>query len=194
MLTLRSCVVGVVAVLLVSGVAGACSGGLERVDGPCPSGQELREERHDATSIKSQGCAGTDSEGNYRRQGHWEFFHPNGEQRGEGSYVDGILVGGETDFTGLPSDGREGLWVVWYTNGQRRFEGRYRDGELEGFSTEWFANGQKRQERSYRDGEVEGLTTQWHENGQKWSEATYLNGTRTSRTEWDESGNQTRAD
>jgi antitoxin component YwqK of YwqJK toxin-antitoxin module len=117
-----------------------------------------------------RGCVGTDSEGNYRRQGRWDFFHPNGEQRGEGSYVDGIPVGGETDFTGLPSDGPEGLWVVWYTNGQRRFEGRCRDGELEGFSTEWFAN------------------------GQKWSEATYLNGTRTSRTEWDESGNQTRAD
>ena len=193
-MTRRIPAVCVALVLLVSGVAGACSGGLERVDGPCPSGQELRNNTVTPSVGVWRGCAGTDSEGNYRRQGRWEFFHPNGEQRGEGSYVDGILVGGETDFTGLPSDGREGLWVVWYTNGQRRFEGGYRDGELEGFSTEWFANGQKRQERSYRAGEVEGLTTQWHENGQKWSEGTYLNGTRTSRTEWDESGNQTRAD
>jgi len=193
-MTRRIPAVCVAFVLLVGTMAGACSGGLERFNSPCPGDQELREERYSPTSIKSQGCVGTDSENNYRRQGHWEFFHPNGEQRGEGSYVDGILVGGETDFTGLPSDGREGLWVVWYTNGQRRFEGRYRDGELEGFSTEWFANGQKRQESSYRDGEVEGLTTQWLPNGQKWSEATYLNGTRTSRTEWDESGNQTRAD
>ena len=47
MLNLRRCV----AVLLMSGVTGACSGGLERSDSPCPSGQELREERYDTTSI-----------------------------------------------------------------------------------------------------------------------------------------------
>ena len=51
MTRLRMSVALVLAVLLVSGAAGACSGGLERFSSPCPSGQELREERHDATSI-----------------------------------------------------------------------------------------------------------------------------------------------
>ena len=130
MVTLRTCV----AVLLVSGVTGACSGGLERSSSPCPSGQDLREERYDATSIKSQGCVGPDSENNYRRQGRWEFFHPNEQKSGEGSYVDGS-PGGETGSTGIPIDGREGLWMLWHDNGQTEQEGSYRDGKLEGLAT-----------------------------------------------------------
>ena len=106
MLTLRRCV----AVLLMSGVTGACGSG-----SPCPRGQDLREERYDATSIKSRGCVGPDSENNYRRQGHWEFFHPNGQKHAEGSYVDGNQ-GGETDFLGILIDGREGAWMFWDRN------------------------------------------------------------------------------
>ena len=154
------------AVLLVSGMVGACAGGFSS---PCPRGQELREERYDATSIQSQGCVGPDSEDNYRRQGHWEFFHPNGQKSGEGSYVDGFQ-GGETGDSGILIDGREGAWMFWYDNGQ------------------------KLSEATFREGEQEGLTTQWHDNGQKHIEATYLNGTRTSLTEWDANGTQTRAE
>ena len=136
MLTLRTCV----AVLLMSGVTGACSGGLERSDSPCPSGQDLREERYDdATSIKSRGCVGTDSERNYRRQGHWEFFHPNGQKSGEGSYVDGFQ-GGETGDTGILLDGREGAWVFWHDNGQKSAEWTIRDGSITSV-TEWDSNG-----------------------------------------------------
>ena len=163
MLSLRRCVVG----LVVSGMAGACSGGLERSSSPCPSGQDLREERHDdATSIKSRGCVGPDSENNYRRQGHWELFHPNGQKHGEGSYVDGNPAG-FVGRTGILIDGREGAWVFWHENGQ------------------------KSGEETYRDGELEGLFTTWHENGQKSRETTYLNGTETSVTEWDANGTQT---
>ena len=101
---------------------GACSGGLERSSSPCPSGQDLREERHDdATSIKSRGCVGPDSENNYRRQGHWEFFHPNGQKEAEGSYVDGNQ-GGAADRTGILIDGREGAWAFWHENGQKSAE------------------------------------------------------------------------
>jgi len=200
MLNLRRGVVGVVAVLLV-GAAGCSSppqtetpavvGGLERSSTPCPSGQELREERHDdATSIKSRGCVGPGSEHNYRRQGHWEFFHPNGQKSGEGSYVDGNPAG-FAGRTGILIDGREGAWVFWYENGQKSGEETYRDGEPEGLTTDWHENGQKSAEWTARDGEREGLFTTWHENGQKSRETTYLNGTETSVTEWDESGTQT---
>ena len=183
MLTLRRCVVGVVAVLLVGGLASAQT----PTSSPCPSGQELREARYDTTSIQSRGCVGPDSEDNYRRQGHWEFFHPNGQKSGEGSYVDGNQ-GGETDLMGL-LDGREGAWMFWYENGQKRWELTYRDGEGEGLATEWHANGQKEAEGTLRDGEQEGLWTWWHENGQKRREGTYRDGTETSVTIWDESGN-----
>ena len=211
MLNLRRGVVGVVAVLLV-GAAGACAGGFSS---PCPSGQELREERHDdATSIKARGCVGTDSEDNYRRQGHREFFHSNGQKEAEGSYVDGFQ-GGETGVTGILIDGREGAWMFWHEdgqksdettyrdgereglltrwheNGQKEAEGTWRDGELEGLDTMWHDNGQKSLEWTFRDGELEGLWTGWHDNGQKSEESTYLNGTRTAVTEWDANGTQT---
>ena len=133
MLTLRRCV----AVLLISGVTGACAGGS---GSPCPSGQELREERHDdATTIKSRGCVGPDSERNYRRQGHWEFFYPNGQKSGEGSYVDGNQ-GGETDDTGILIDGREGVWMFWDENGQKSEESTYLNGTRTSV-TEWDENG-----------------------------------------------------
>jgi hypothetical protein len=171
MMTQRIPAVCVALVLLVSGVASACSGGLERFSNSCPDGQELREERYDSTSISARGCVGTDSENNYRREGRWEYFYPSGQKQAEGSYVDGFQ-GEEGTFSGFVIDGngREGPWVLWYENGQKSGEG------------------------SYRDGKEEGLSTIWWENGQKQSEATYLNGTRTSVTEWDESGNQINAD
>ena len=119
---------------------GACSGGLERSSSPCPRGQGLREERHDdATSIKSRGCVGPDSENNYRRQGHWEFFHPNGQKHAEGSYVDGNQ-GGETDDWGIQRDGREGAWMFWHENGQKSREETYRDGTMTSF-TAWDESG-----------------------------------------------------
>ena len=52
------------------------------------------------------------------------------------------------------------------------------------------ARTQKWSEKTYRDGVLEGLVTFWDDNGQKFEEATYLNGTNTSVTRWDESGNQ----
>ena len=138
MLNLRRCVVGVVAVLLVGGLASAQT----PTSSPCPSGQELREARYDTTSIQSRGCVGPDSEDNYRRQGHWEFFHPNGQKSGEGSYVDGNQ-GGETDLMGILIDGREGAWTVWYANGQKRVEWTLRDGTITSI-TEWDENGTPR--------------------------------------------------
>jgi len=112
-------------VLLVSGAVGACSGGLERFSSPCPGDQELREERYGPTSIKSQGCVGTDSENNYRRQGHWEFFHPNGQKEFESTFRDGQ---------------RESLSTRWYENGQKSSEGTYLNGTRTS-GTEWDENG-----------------------------------------------------
>jgi antitoxin component YwqK of YwqJK toxin-antitoxin module len=76
-------------------------------------------------------CVGPDSENNYQRQGHWEFFHPNGQKQAEGSYVDGFQ-GGQTDIAGILIDGREGAWMLWYENGQKWTESTYLNGELEG--------------------------------------------------------------
>ena len=65
---------------------GACSGGLERSGSPCPSGQDLREERHDdATSIKSRGCVGPDGE----REGLATQWYDNGQKAVEGEFKNG---------------------------------------------------------------------------------------------------------
>ena len=179
---------------------GACSGGLERVSSPCPDGQELREERYDATSIKARGCVGRNSENNYSGEGRWEFFYPSGQKKAEGSYADTLhtVVDGfhseEDDSAGIMIDGREGPWALWYDNGQKWQEMTYRDGNKEGLYATWHENGQKKQETTYRDGQEEGLHTEWHDNGQKSVETTYRDGTRTSGTEWDENGNQINAD
>ena len=132
MVTLRRCV----AVLLMSGVTGACSGGS---GSPCPRGQDLREERYDATSIKSRGCVGPDSERNYRRQGHWEHFFQNGRKSGEGYYVD-AHPGGDTDGMGILIDGRDGAWMFWHENGQKSREETFLNGTITS-RTEWDANG-----------------------------------------------------
>ena len=143
---------------------GACSGGLERVSSPCPDGQELREERYDATSIKARGCVGRNSENNYSGEGRWEFFYPSGQKKAEGSYADPLhtVVDGfrseENDSAGIVIDGREGLWMLWYENGQKEREETYRDGKLEGLATHWYGNGQKEAEGSYVDGSQGGET------------------------------------
>ena len=200
-MTRRIPAVCVVLVLLVSGAAGACSGELERGSVPCPNGQELRAERYDATSIVfARGCVGRNSENNYSSEGRWEFFYPSGQKKAEGSYADTLhtVVDGfhseEDDSAGIMIDGREGPWALWYDNGQKWQETTFRDGKEEGLRTEWNDNGQKEFEGLLREGGREGLFTTWHENGQKQLEETYLNGTRTSGTEWDENGNETRAD
>ena len=174
MLNWRRSAVAVVAVLLVSGAAGACSGELERASVPCPNGQELRAERYDATSIVfARGCVGRNSENNYSSEGRWEFFYPSGQKKAEGTYADPLhtVVDGfrseENDSAGIVIDGREGLWMLWYENGQKEEETTYRDGQREGLRTRWHDNGQKQQETTFRDGKEEGLRTEWNDNGQK---------------------------
>jgi hypothetical protein len=72
----------------------------------------------------------------------------------------------------------------FYPSGQKEAKGSYVDG---------FQGGETGVSRVLRDGR-EGAWVFWHDNGQKHIEATYLNGTRTSLTEWDANGTQTRAE
>ena len=90
-------------------------------------------------------------------------FHPNGQQRWEGNYVNGKL---------------NGLLTTWRDNGQKSSEYHTVDGKLNGLSTGWFENGQKWYEHHYVDGEFDGLSTSWFKNGQKWYEGYYVNGKR----------------
>ncbi len=62
--------------------------------GPCSRGQEVREERYPkSTQLRSKGCVGKDSDGNYRAQGRWEFFYSDGAKEAEGEFRNGRLDG-----------------------------------------------------------------------------------------------------
>jgi antitoxin component YwqK of YwqJK toxin-antitoxin module len=143
--------------------------------GPCPRGQELREERYSAVQVKARGCVGKNADGRYRLYGKWEFYYASGMKQAEGEYQD-AFEGGERGDTGLLMDGREGHWVLWHENGQKAQEGTFRAGKQEGVFTLWHENGQKAQEGTYRDGKAEGFFVAWHENGQKLREGTFRDG------------------
>jgi antitoxin component YwqK of YwqJK toxin-antitoxin module len=130
---------------------------------------ELVEERHTPWRpwrLKARGCVSKDAQGNYCRQGRWEFWYPRGAKYAEGDYED-AYVGGEKSSTGILRDGREGRWVYWYERGQKHSEYTYRDGKPEGVCVTWHKNGQKSREGTFRDGKQEGVRVAWHENGQK---------------------------
>ena len=94
MLTLRTCVVGVVAVLLVGGLASAQT----PTSSPCPSGQELREEY--GFRNMSEGCGGPDGE----REGLWTQWHDaNGQKSFEATYLNGT----ETSVTAWDENGTQ---------------------------------------------------------------------------------------
>jgi len=119
------------------------------IGGPCGWGQELREEKYPLTAqIRSKGCVEKDSGDNYRLQGKWEFFHPNGQKEAEGAYKDGN-IGGEKGNTGITRDGRDGKWLFWHKNGQKMQEGAYNNGKSEGLTTNWYENGKKQTEGNY---------------------------------------------
>jgi hypothetical protein len=174
-----------IVVIVGSMVVAGCS------TGPCPRGQELREERYDATRLKARGCVGKNADGRYRLYGKWEFYYASGMKQAEGEYRD-AFEGGERGDTGLVTDGREGHWVLWHENGQKAQEGTFRDGKQEGVFTLWHKNGQKQAEGTYRDGKQDGLALLWHENGRKSEQAVYNFGKLVPLTHkiWDEQGNR----
>ena len=156
--------------------------------GPCPRGQELREERFvEGVQLRARGCVGKDADGNYRLQGKWEWFHKNGQREAEGEFKNGVMGSAKE----IPQDGREGKWMFWYDNGQKEDEGIYKDGKQEGLTTRWYQNGQKQSEHIYKAGNPEGLVAGWYENGQKQSEGTLKGGKLDGpTTAWYENGSK----
>jgi antitoxin component YwqK of YwqJK toxin-antitoxin module len=159
--------------------------------GPCPQGQELRENRWQG-QVKERGCVSKDAQGSYRRNGRWVFFYASGKKEAEGEYRN-ALEGGETGSSGILVDGREGRWVFWYENGQKKSEMTFRAGKGEGLRVEWYESGQRFRESSYHDGILEGLAVEWYENGQKHRELPFQAGKlEGAAVEWYENGQRQR--
>ena len=81
---------------------------------------------------------------NGRREGHWVWYHANGQLMSKGEYKSGR---------------QEGLWVTYNKNGQLFIEANFKEGEQEG-PWLWY---------SY-DGTVEKKLTGTFKNGKKISE------------------------
>ena len=52
------------------------------------------------------------------KEGYWQQFHPNGQLRYKGHYIEGV---------------RQGLWESYWDNGQLEMKGNFEKGKREGF-------------------------------------------------------------
>jgi antitoxin component YwqK of YwqJK toxin-antitoxin module len=133
------------------------------------------------------------SEKVYTPDGHstWKYWHHNGQQELEVSFVDTQKKGvftrpyrlnmaengqrsprsrfEEQTVLDMPRTipGRySGPWTLWYETGQMRMQQYWDRGKQNGTCTYWYRSGQKRYEVNYRRGETNGPVRQWFENGQ----------------------------
>ncbi len=95
---------------------------------------------------------------NGKQQGAWASWHENGQKAVEVSFAEGTQVGRRT---------------TWYNNGQKKHEANWIDGKADGLSMKWYENGQKEIEGRWIDGEQDGFWTSWHENGQRKTEVNW---------------------
>jgi uncharacterized protein len=92
------------------------------------------------------------------RNGHFVYYHENGNKSSEGNYVDNKA---------------EGLWSYWLENGQKKSAGEYSADNLEGVWEYWYENGEKKSEGKYLSGEKTGIWNYWYTSGKIKSTETY---------------------
>jgi uncharacterized protein len=107
------------------------------------------------------------------KQGHYVYYHENGNKSSEGNYV---------------NDKAQDLWTIWYDNGQIKSKGNYVEDKLEGRWEYWYETGQKKSAGGYLKGEREGLWQFWYKSGPTEAEETYRKGVVVSATGFFENG------
>jgi antitoxin component YwqK of YwqJK toxin-antitoxin module len=100
------------------------------------------------------------SKGSEIKQGHFIYYHENGQKLSEGNYL---------------NDKSDGIWTTWYENGEKNTEGKYRNEVPEGNWCTFYDNGQKKTEGAYLAGKATGTWKFWHETGEKKSEGKFVN-------------------
>lgn len=84
------------------------------------------------------------------KSGEWFFFHPNGNLRSYGPYV---------------NNEQKGEWHFFYENGDKKEVSVIENGKLNGISTTYFTNGAPKSKLNYSNGTLEGEQTLYYENG-----------------------------
>jgi uncharacterized protein len=100
------------------------------------------------------------TKGSEIKQGHFVYYHENGQKLSEGNYL---------------NDKSDGIWTTWYENGHKNTEGKYINEVPEGNWSFWYENGQKKSEGEFIAGKNEGKWEYWYETGEKRSEGKFIN-------------------
>ena len=98
---------------------------------------------------------------NGKREGHWVWYHANGQLKSKGEYKSGR---------------QEGLWVRYHENGQLRSKGDYKNDTQEGLWVTHNKNGQLFIEANFKEGEQDGLLVQYYDNGKLWYQGHFNKG------------------
>ena len=118
-----------------------------------------------------------------KRDGLWEFYHPNGQLRAKGKYKDGKYHGywewsfsdGSLESKGPFKDGKyEGYWVNHYNNNQLRWEGVYSKGKRVGPWVWFYPNGGIVEKSNYmyeQPGVRIGQRVKYHQMANSWKSA-----------------------
>jgi uncharacterized protein len=96
-------------------------------------------------------------------QGDWLLFHPTGELRAKGSYVDGK---------------KEGKWEYFYKTGKTEQIGNYRNDLPDGPWKWYYEKGASWREETFRRGKEDGTVTEWDETGKVILQGEYEDGNR----------------
>jgi antitoxin component YwqK of YwqJK toxin-antitoxin module len=177
---------GVAVIAMPSTWALACAACLAA----CVTPKAPREEHDDHGKLRAQGLVTRNADGQEVRTGHWVFWYPSGQKRGEGDFDNGKLDG-KVDELGLPVDGQRGVWRGFYADGRAAFAYMLDDdGRHVGRSTRWYDDGQLASEATPLDRQSRFVVRQWRRDGRKWLESTQDQDGRFDGlvTEWDEDG------
>jgi uncharacterized protein len=98
------------------------------------------------------------------QQGMWKEYHPNGELKSQGEYINSKRVG---------------AWKFLHPNGKTEQEGKYdRKGKAQGPWKWYYENGNMLREESYRNGLQDGIMTEYDENGKVITKGEYIDGSK----------------
>lgn len=86
-----------------------------------------------------------------RQQGEWKEYHPNGELKSKGEYLNGKRIG---------------EWIFYYSNGKVEQKGKYdKKGKAQGTWKWYYENGNLWREENYRNNLLDGLMVEYDDTG-----------------------------
>ena len=96
-----------------------------------------------------------------RRIGPWKLFHPQGDLRSEGDYIQGL---------------KDGPWVYYFEEGRKEQQGSYREDLPNGQWQWYFTDGSMHRDEYYKRGKEDGHAIEYDTLGAVINEGDYVDG------------------